>query len=228
MESLKGKTALITGAGKGIGREVALGLAKEGVKLGLLSTSPVQLLDIENELKTLGYSISIVTADITDIHSVILAVDKIEEELGAIDIFINNMDATIAGPFYEFDPVTSENNLKMNRLGFYYLTQAVMPSMMLKSTGDIITISSKGKLMDSDAVYNSYPLPESILEEAMRHNIRYKSFTAEDVKSFNFSATEDLVDNTLQFHLAEYVITQLKQFGGLNLQDSVLTSSNPI
>jgi len=227
MESLKGKTALITGAGKGIGREVALGLAKEGVKLGLLANSPAQLDDIETELKNFGIKVSIVTADITDIHSVILAVEKLEQEIGTIDILINSEDTTSGGPFMEFDPVMWENNMKMNLLGFYYLTQAVMPSMVLKSKGDIISISSKSDRRNAVEVSNNYNLPESLMNEAMSNNIRYKSFTAEDLKEFFMTSTDGIVDSSNKSDFAGYLISQLKSYGGLNLQDSVMISSNP-
>lgn len=228
MESLKGRTALITGAGKGIGREVALALAKEGVKLGLLANSTAQLEDIEAELKHFGVKVSIVTADITDIHSVILAVDKLEQEIGAIDILINSEDTTYGGPFMEFDPILWENNLKMNLLGFYYLTQAVMPSMVLKSAGDIITISSKSDRRNPSEVTN-FNLPESLMDEVMSNNIRYKAFTAQDVKEFTLTSTEGIVEKSqdVKSDFAGYLISQLKTYGGLNLQDSVMISSNP-
>lgn len=229
MESLKGKTALITGAGKGIGRDVALGLAKEGVKLGLLATSTAQLIDIESELKSLGVSVSIVTADVTDIHSVILAVEKLEEEVGTIDILINSEDTTTGGPFLEFDPVMWENNMKMNLLGFYYLTQAVMPSMVLKSTGDIISISSKSDRRSNTQETSSYNLPESLMDEVMTNNIRYKVFTADDIKEFTLSSTEGVVERQPadKADFAGYLISQLKHYGGLNLQDPIMITSNP-
>jgi 3-oxoacyl-[acyl-carrier protein] reductase len=228
MESLKGRTALITGAGKGIGREVALALAKEGVKLGLLANSTAQLEDIEAELKHFGVKVSTVTADITDIHSVILAVDKLEQEIGAIDILINSEDTTFGGPFMEFDPILWENNLKMNLLGFYYLTQAVMPSMVLKSAGDIITISSKSDRRNPGEVTN-FNLPESLMDEVVSNNIRYKAFTAQDIKEFTLTSTEGIVEKSqdVKSDFAGYLISQLKTYGGLNLQDSVMISSNP-
>jgi len=229
MESLKGRTALITGAGKGIGREVALGLAREGVQLGLLANSPAQLEDIKSELIGLGAKVSIVTADITDIHSVILAVEKLEQEVGAIDILINSEDTTFGGPFMEFDPVMWENNMKMNLLGFYYLTQAVMPSMVLKSMGDIISISSKNDRRIKSDISNTYILPESLMDEVMSNNIRYKSFTADDIKEFTLTSTEGEVEKyeDEKAGFAGYLISQLKHFRGLNLQDTVMMSSNP-
>jgi len=228
MESLQGKTALITNAGKGIGREVALGLAREGVKLGLLATANGQLDDIAAELHTLGVSVSIVTADVTDIHSVILAVEKLEEEVGSIDILINSEDTTTGGFFMEFDPETWENNLKMNILGFYYLTQAVMPSMVTKSKGDIITISSKSDRRNiGEAI--SYNLPDSLMDEVNSNNIRYKAFTAEDIKEFTVTSTEGIaaLPQADKTGFVGYLISQLKQLGGLHVQDPVLISSNP-
>jgi len=233
MESLKGKSALITGAGKGVGREVALALAKEGVKLGLLATSSSQLEDIEAELKSYGVKVAVVTADVTDIHAVILAVEKLEEEVGTIDILINSEDNTAFGPFLEFDPVLWENNLKMNLLGFYYLTQAVMPSMVKKATGDIFSISLKSEKRNSGIDGAAYlaKLPDELMEEVQRNNIRFRSISAEElIKEFTLNVTEGQVEKSQKdiAGFAGYIISQLKQFGGVNLNDPIRISSNPL
>ena len=89
MESLKGKNAIITGAGRGIGRAIAIALAAEGVNVGLISRSNNDLLKLKDELNRFGVKTSIAVADVADIEAVNAAVKFIQNELGSIDIFIN-------------------------------------------------------------------------------------------------------------------------------------------
>ena len=92
MEQLNGKTALITGAGKGLGKAVATALAAEGVNLALLSRTEADLIALATEINksypevTVAYT----TADVADFNSVTDAVSKLKAKIGNIDILINN------------------------------------------------------------------------------------------------------------------------------------------
>ncbi|EJF11642.1 3-ketoacyl-(acyl-carrier-protein) reductase [Pontibacter sp. BAB1700] len=130
MESLKGKSALITGAGKGIGRAIAIALAQEGVNVGLLARTTTQLEEVAAEVKKLGVKASVATADVTDIYSVNEAVKAIGAELGPIDILINNAGTAKFGKFLELDPADWENIIRVNLMGVYYVTRAVLPEMI--------------------------------------------------------------------------------------------------
>ena len=89
-QSLTGKTAIITGASKGIGRATATALAKEGVHLGLIARNEDGLNKVANELKTDGIEIATATADVGNRSEVDSAVADLKEKLGTIDILINN------------------------------------------------------------------------------------------------------------------------------------------
>ncbi|MBO1914154.1 SDR family NAD(P)-dependent oxidoreductase, partial [Microvirga sp. 3-52] len=86
MQNLKGKTALITGAGRGIGRATAIAFAKEGINLGLVGRTPANLENVVKELEEYDVQVTMATADVSDNESVIAAVDHIKSELGSIDI----------------------------------------------------------------------------------------------------------------------------------------------
>src|SRR4028119_54215 len=104
MESLKGKTALVTGAGKGIGRAIAIALANEGAQVGLIARTEKDLQAVANEIQSTGGKTAIATADVSNIESVNAAVESIQTELGNIDILINNAGTGTFGKFLELEP----------------------------------------------------------------------------------------------------------------------------
>lgn len=123
MQSLQNKTALITGAGKGIGRAVALALANEGVHPGLVARTEKDLHAVAAEVTALGVKAAIAMADVSDIISVNAAVTKIRQELGAIDILINNAGTATFGKFLELTPEQWENQIKQEISSTYLLLQ---------------------------------------------------------------------------------------------------------
>ena len=79
MQSLKGKIALVTGAGKGIGRASALALAKEGVHVALIARTQKDLDEVAAEIKLLGVNVATATADVSNMEAVNAAVEKIKK-----------------------------------------------------------------------------------------------------------------------------------------------------
>src|SRR5665647_1181302 len=104
MESLKGKIALVTGAGKGIGRAVAIALANEGVHVGLIARTENDLQSVSKIIQALGVNSAFAIVDVSDIQSVNKAVEKLQKELGNIDILINNAGTGTFGKFLELEP----------------------------------------------------------------------------------------------------------------------------
>ena len=213
MKSLKGKTALITGAGKEIGRAVAIALAQEGVNICLLSRANLSLEAFAKEIKSYGVKASIATAEATDIHEIIVAVEKLEEEVGVIDIFINSEEAATFSPFFEFDPIQWELNLKANLLGLNYLTRAILPSMVKNKTGDIINISTTlhpRSMIHHDALNTSQTsysfLSESLMEEVNSHNIRFSAL------STTWSEEEGFAEESISLadDFPQYLIAHLR------------------
>ena len=90
MEKIAGKVAIITGAGKGIGRAIAIALAQEGIHTGLIARTGSDLEKVAKEVQAFGVKAAIAAADITDMSAVNAAVEKLKTELGAIDIFRAN------------------------------------------------------------------------------------------------------------------------------------------
>src|SRR5690625_532784 len=116
-QQLKGKTALITGAGKGIGRATAIALAKEGVHVGLMARTEADLQKVAEEVKQEGVNASIATADIASNEQVTKAVEQLKGDLGSIDILINNAGTSKFGGFLELEVAEWENIIQVNLLG---------------------------------------------------------------------------------------------------------------
>lgn len=155
MESLQGKNAIVTGAGKGIGKAIAIALAKEGVQVGLIARTSKDLEAVAAEITALGVKAAFAVADISSITEVNKAVESIQSELGNTDILINNAGTGTFGKFLELSPEQWENQIKVNLFGVYYATRAVLPQMIERKTGDIVNVSSTAGLTGA-AVTSAY------------------------------------------------------------------------
>ena len=103
MTNLKNKNALITGAGKGIGKAVAIALAKEGVNLILLARTQSDIDEVAREIKAFGVKTLALTADVSDINSVNSTIEKALDQFKTIDILINNAGIAAFGKFLELE-----------------------------------------------------------------------------------------------------------------------------
>ena len=142
MQTIKGKNAIITGAGRGIGRATAIAFAKEGINIGLIGKTAANLEKVAEELRQYEVEVTMATADVSDNESVIAAVEHVKSELGPIDILINNAGIGKFGKFLELSPEEFKNIVDVNLMGVYYVTRAVLPEMIERESGDIINISS--------------------------------------------------------------------------------------
>lgn len=238
MQSLKGKNALITGAGKGIGKAVALALAAEGTNLILLARTKSDLEKLADEIKPFGVKTLIVTADIADIKSVNEAVGKAIAEFKTIDILINNAGIGKFGKFMELTPEEFEQIIKVNLMGVYYATRAVLPGMIDQQSGDIVNISStaglKGAALTSAYSASKFAvigLTESLMQEVRKHNIRVTALTPSTVATNmakDLNLTDGNPDRVMQPEdVAELIVAQLKLNKRVFIKDSGIWSTNP-
>lgn len=238
MQSLKGKNALITGAGKGIGKAVALALAAEGTNLILLARTKTDLEKLAEEIKPFGVKTLIVTADIADIKSVNEAVGKAIAEFKTIDILINNAGIGKFGKFMELTPEEFEQIIKVNLMGVYYATRAVLPGMIDQQSGDIVNISStaglKGAALTSAYSASKFAvigLTESLMQEVRKHNIRVTALTPSTVATDmakDLNLTDGNPDRVMQPEdVAELIVAQLKLNKRVFIKDSGIWSTNP-
>src|SRR5699024_11507242 len=121
-QSLQGKTAIITGAGRGIGRATAFALAKEGVSLGLLARTSEHVEQVAKELKAEGAHVVTATADVADNEQVVHAIDTMINQLGQVDILINNAGIYNIGGFFELEIEEWKKIILVNFIRLYYLS----------------------------------------------------------------------------------------------------------
>lgn len=238
MTDLKNKTALVTGAGKGIGKAIALALAKEGVNVILVARTQEEIDSVAAKVRSLRVKALAVTADVADINSVNAAVEKALSEFGAIDILINNAGIASFGKFLELEPTEWERIIQVNLMGPYYVTRAVVPNMIERQTGDIINISSTAGLA-GNAMTSAYSaskfallgLTDSLMQEMRKHNIRVTALTPSTVATDmakELKLTDGNPDKVMQAEdMAALVIAQLKLNRRVFVKNSSLWSTNP-
>lgn len=238
MINLKNKNALITGAGKGIGKAVAIALAKEGVNVILLARTQADLDEVATEVSAFGVKSLTLTADVSDINSVNTAVEKALTEFKSIDILINNAGIASFGKFLELEPAAWERIIQVNLMGTYYVTRAVLPNMIERQTGDIINISStaglKGNALTSAYSASKFAvlgLTESLMQEVRKHNIRVTALTPSTVAtdmSKELKLTDGNPENVMQAEdVAELIVAQLKLNRRVFIKDAGIWSTNP-
>ncbi|WP_029272676.1 3-ketoacyl-ACP reductase [Flavobacterium sp. KJJ] len=238
MSELKNKNALITGAGKGIGKAIAIALAKEGVNVILVARTQADVDQVADETNKLGVKSLALSADVSDINSVNSAVEKALAEFKTIDILINNAGIGAFGKFLELEPSEWERIIQVNLMGTYYTTRAVIPNMIERQTGDIINISSTAGL-NGNAVTSAYSaskfavlgLTDSLMQEMRKHNIRVTALTPSTVATdlaIDLKLTDGNPEKVMQSEdVAELIIAQLKLNRRVFIKNSSIWSTNP-
>jgi len=238
MQTIAGKTALITGAGRGIGRAAAIAFAQEGIHVGLVGRTLENLQKVAEELKQYDVKVAFAAANVADLDSITKAVESIRSELGPIDILVNNAGISKFGSFMELTPEEWTNIIDVNVKGVYYTTRSVLPEMIERTTGDIINISStsgqKGAPITS--AYSASKaavigLSESLMLEVRKKNIRVVTLTPSTVATdmaVELNLTDGNPEKVMQPEdLAEFMVAQLKLHPRVVLKQAGLWSTNP-
>ena len=140
---LNNKVALVTGASRGIGKEIALELARKGVNVGISYVSnPEKANEVIEEISSYGVKAVAVKANVSKEEEVLEMIKTIEEELGTIDILVNNAGVTKDNLIIRMKEDDWDEVMNVNLKGTFLCTKAVSRAMMKKKYGKIINISS--------------------------------------------------------------------------------------
>ncbi|MGV3465867.1 MAG: SDR family NAD(P)-dependent oxidoreductase [Heyndrickxia sp.] len=142
--SLEGKTAIVTGAGRGIGRAIAIGMAEAGADVAIIARTETDLQSTAAEIEKLGRKSYIVITDVTKREQVKSAIDKIIGEAGKIDILVNNAGMNIRSKALDVTDEEWQQIMDTNLKSAFMFSQEVGRHMKEKEAGKIVTITSVG------------------------------------------------------------------------------------
>ncbi|MFJ5714659.1 3-ketoacyl-ACP reductase [Neobacillus sp. NPDC093127] len=238
-QSLKGKVAFVTGAGRGIGKAIAIALAKEGINVGLLARTEAALKEVASEVEGFGVKVAYAAVDVSSLEKVDQAIEKLTNSLGTADILINNAGIGKFATLLEMDPEEWKKIIDVNIMGTYYVTRAVLPQLIEKNGGDIINISSTNGL-NGAATSSAYSaskfgvigLTESLAQEVRRNNIRVTALTPSTVATELAVKTNLIAENDDEKYMqpediAEFIVSQLKLHPRVYIKTASLLATNP-
>jgi len=141
MAELKDKVAIVTGGGQGIGREIALSLAKNGANVVVADITDSRF-EVVKEIEAMGSQALAVKCDVSDKREVEDMAREVLDTFGRIDILVNNAGVYPSKPFTEMTEDDWDRVLNINLKGVFYCVKAVLPKMIEQRNGKIINISS--------------------------------------------------------------------------------------
>ena len=177
---LKGKVAVVTGAGRGIGRAIAVEMAREGASVAILSRTTAELRETEKNIRSMGAEVVRLAADVSKRSDVEKMATKTMSALGRIDILVNN--AAIIGavkPLHAVSEREWDAAIDINLKGVYLSARAVIPWMIKRGSGKIINLTSGlGEMVMSP--FGLYSIGKAgvlhltriMAEELRQHNIQ--------------------------------------------------------
>jgi NAD(P)-dependent dehydrogenase (short-subunit alcohol dehydrogenase family) len=139
---LTGQVAIVTGGGRGIGRAIALELARAGSAVGLVARSADELDEAAAALSESGARVEAQRADVTDAAQVDAAFDEIARKLGPPDLLVNNAGRASGGPIWEIDADEWWSDIEVNLKGPFLCAMAVLPAMREQGSGRIVSVGS--------------------------------------------------------------------------------------
>ena len=141
-KAFQNKTVVVTGASAGIGRAIALAFGKQGAQLGLISRNRQRLLSLQKELNAFGCKTMVLPLDVAKAKDLENAAMQIEQELGPIDIWVNNAMVSVFSPVKEMSAEEYKRVTEVTYLGVVYGTLAALNFMLPRDEGVIIQIGS--------------------------------------------------------------------------------------
>ena len=140
---LKDKVSLVTGASRGIGRSIALALAREGAAVALNCSASVEAAEeVAKEIRGLGQSAMVIRADVASKTEVDAMVKRVVDEFGKIDILVNNAGMSVVGASEELEESRWRRGIDVMLTGVFFCSQAAGSEMIKQGSGKIINIAS--------------------------------------------------------------------------------------
>lgn len=166
------KIALVTGAGRGIGRDIAQRLAREGYACGLIARTQSQLEETADLIRKAGGKALVTPTDVSKREQVLAAVERVEKELGPISVLINNAGAYLRKPLLDITEEDFDFQLKVNAYGPFFCTQAVVGKMADRGGGTVIFVLGS-ETRGGPAQYSAYNASK-LAQRAIAESVAYE------------------------------------------------------
>ncbi|HEU5380128.1 MAG TPA: SDR family oxidoreductase, partial [Ktedonobacteraceae bacterium] len=150
--TLTGKRAVVTGAGKGIGRSIALALAHAGADVAITARTASDLEQLAQEIQALGRRAVTATCDVTDANQVQHMASTFLKELGGLDILVNNAGNAGSHKLLNHPDELWQRMLAINLTSVYQVSKAFLPTLVEQRSGRIITIASIASRVGSNYI----------------------------------------------------------------------------
>jgi len=143
--SLEGKSALVTGSARGIGKALAVGLAQAGANVAVsdLPSMVEEAKEVQHQIEALGRKSETYPLDVTDIPTIQPTIDQFESDFGALDILVNNAGLRIRRAALEVTEADWDTTIDTNLKGLFFCAQAAAKRMLVRNSGRIINIASQ-------------------------------------------------------------------------------------
>ncbi|MGB8403121.1 MAG: SDR family oxidoreductase [Mycobacterium sp.] len=220
------KTALVTGAGRGIGRAVALGLASAGADLALLARSQPELDEVAERAKALGARAVVVPTDLADPSALTGAIQHVQNECGVIDILVNNAAVVQPmGPTVDVDVAEWAAAIAVNLLSPVTLTVALLPDMLRQQWGRVVNVTAKAAVTPSQLIGgNAYTSSKAALDAHTLNLAAELADTGVTVNAFRPGIVDTAIHEWVRGQPAERIGAGLRdQF--INFQEAGLLIS---
>jgi NAD(P)-dependent dehydrogenase (short-subunit alcohol dehydrogenase family) len=173
MTDIRGKVAVVTGAGSGIGREVAYQLARRGASLALSDVDPAGLAATAKQARVIGAKVHEQLLDVTDREAVFAYADAVVAEFGTVNIVVNNAGIAFSGDVTEMTIEQIERVIDVDFWGVVYGTKAFLPHLINSGDGHLVNISSLFGLlsMPSQSAYNAAKFAVRGFTESLRQEL---------------------------------------------------------
>ena len=170
---LTGKVALVTGASSGIGEAIAVALAEAGAAVAIGARRKDRLEALTARLQDGGATVLQLDLDVTDEQACADAVRRTRDELGGLDVLVNNAGVMLLGTIVGADPEDWRRMLDTNVLGLMYMTHAAIEGMVEQGSGDVVNISSVAgrTARRGSGVYNASKWAVNAFSESLRQEV---------------------------------------------------------
>jgi NAD(P)-dependent dehydrogenase (short-subunit alcohol dehydrogenase family) len=175
MNAFAPEVAVVAGVGPGLGASLARKFAGEGCRVALLARSSEYLETLTNELREIGTNALVVPTDISQADQVTAAFQRIREQLGSVDLLVNNASAggPFGQPFVEITPESFIRGWRVGVLGAFLCSQAVVPDMLNQGAGCILFTGATSSVRGAAITFSSAKFGLRGLAQALAYYYRW-------------------------------------------------------